>query len=165
MRSIMLKANHPGRRTLTFLLASLGLCFQSAGLAQTATETQGESSANAKQSDETKFLRMTMKDGQPQSLQVAMTRYRPTDGSDVIVDLIGAVHIGEGDYYRRLNEQFELYDVVLYELVAPQGTRVPKGSKASSGNPLSMLQKSAQQMLGLESQLERVDYQKDNFEF
>ena len=48
---------------------------------------------------------------------------------DVVVDLIGAVHVGEKAYYEALNKQFEDYDAVLYELVAPEGTRVPKGAK------------------------------------
>ena len=95
------------------------------------------------------------------ALQTAITRYQPADG-DTIVDLVGAVHIGEGDYYEKLNRQFELYDVVLYELVAPQGTRVPNGVKPNASNPLSFLQQSAQRMLGLESQLTQIDYEKEN---
>jgi len=111
----------------------------------------------------TEFLRMKAGDsGEPLALQTAITRFRPKSG-DAIIDLIGAVHIGEAEYYTTLNKQFELYDVVLYELVAPQGTRVPKGGKKGAGNPLSFLQQSAQRMLGLESQLAKIDYQKENF--
>lgn len=123
----------------------------------------------AKKQEPTKFLR-TVNDsaGKPLAMQTAITRYRPPKG-DLVVDLIGAVHIGEGDYYSKLNQQFEHYDVVLYELVAPQGTRIPAGgkrNKTSSGSPLDMvgwMQKQAQSTLGLESQLEKIDYQKRNF--
>ena len=58
---------------------------------------------------------------------------------------------------------------MLYELVAPQGTRVPAGGKKRSAVPQSPLdlvgfmQQQAQSTLGLESQLEKVDYQKANF--
>jgi hypothetical protein len=104
--------------------------------------------------------------GDPLALQTSIARYRPADG-DVIVDLIGAVHIGEASYYRKLNEQFKLYDVLLYELVAPEGTRVPKGGKKeSTGSPLDMVgwfQRQAQSTLALESQLELIDYQQPNF--
>ena len=46
---------------------------------------------------------------------------RNTDKHDVTIDLIGAVHIGEKAYYDKLNKEFEQYDVLLYELVAPEG--------------------------------------------
>ena len=118
----------------------------------------------------TQFLRVTKdKSGKPLAMQTAITRYRPEKG-DLVVDLVGAVHIGEAEYYKTLNDQFEHYDVVLYELVAPQGTRVPAGGKKKqSGAPQSPLdlvgfmQKQAQSTLGLASQLEKVDYQKKNF--
>ena len=116
---------------------------------------------------ESKFLRIRKDtNGEPIAMQTSIARYKPDQG-DVIVDLIGAVHIGEGDYYQKLNKQFDLYDVVLYELVAPQGTRVPAGGKKeSTGSPLdliSWMQGQAKSTLGLESQLEKVDYQKAHF--
>jgi hypothetical protein len=121
------------------------------------------------ESGPTKFLRVVRDDsGKPLAMQTAITRYRPDQG-ELVIDLIGAVHIGEGKYYRQLNDQFELYDAVLYELVAPQGTRVPAGGKKPSqglASPLdlvSWMQGQAKSSLGLESQLEKVDYQKSNF--
>lgn len=86
-------------------------------------------------------------------------------GEGITVDLIGAVHIGEASYYAQLNRLFDHYDVLLYELVAPEGTVVPLGGKreTSGFNPVGMLQDSAKNMLGLESQLERIDYTKRHF--
>ena len=115
----------------------------------------------------TQFLRVTKdKSENPIAMQTAITRYRPGKG-ELVIDLIGAVHIGESDYYKKLNAQFENYDVVLYELVAPKGTRIPKGgSKKSKGGPLdivSWMQGQAQSTLGLESQLKLIDYTKENF--
>ena len=115
----------------------------------------------------TQFLRVTAdRGGEPLAMQTAITRYRPEQG-DLVVDLVGVVHIGEGRYYEQLNDQFEIYDVVLYELVAPEGTRVPRGGKkARSGqSPLdlvSWMQNQAKSSLGLQSQLEKIDYQKSN---
>ncbi len=110
------------------------------------------------------FLRMTKHNGQPSSLDTAVVRYQTADAKGVVVDLIGAVHIGEAAYYRHLNELFDTYDVVLYELVAPEGTLIPKGGRRESGaNPIAMLQDGAKNMLGLESQLEQVDYTKSHF--
>ena len=108
-----------------------------------------------------KFLRVTNDAaGNPLAMQTAITRYRPNKG-DLVIDLIGAVHIGEGDYFRQLNNQFKHYDVVLYELVAPQGTRVPRGGKKKSNsqsplNIVSWMQSQTQSTLGLESQLEMI---------
>lgn len=111
-----------------------------------------------------KFIRLDRDAaGEPQGLQTAIVRYTSTDPAqgDLVVDLVGAVHVGDKSYYESLNKQFETYDVVLYELVAPPGTRVPKGSK-TGGHPVAMLQNGLKDMLQLEHQLEQVDYTKDN---
>jgi hypothetical protein len=81
----------------------------------------------------------------------------------VQVDLVGAVHVGDADYYEKLNKVFEEYDVLLYELVAPEGTRIPKGGRASGGGLLGSLQGGMKTILELEHQLEKVDYTKKNF--
>lgn len=118
------------------------------------------------------FLRMTMSPStSPLALETAVVSYHAEQTSGkgepngVTVDLIGAVHIGEASYYAELNRLFDRYDVLLYELVAAEGTVVPLGGKRESSgfNPVGMLQDSAKNMLGLESQLERVDYTKSHF--
>ena len=117
---------------------------------------------NAERAKTERFLRLRRDaEGRPLALQTSLTRYEDADRKTV-VDLIGAVHIGETGYYKRLNKQFTLYDAVLYELVAPTGTRVPRGERPP-GNPIAWLQQTAQNLLGLESQLEQIDYQRDNF--
>jgi len=102
-------------------------------------------------------------EGKPTALQTATARYVSENGA-VSVDLIGAVHIGDKEYYEALNTQFANYEVLLYELVAEHGTVIPKGGgEKRGGNPLSMMHSMAQSVLGLESQLEQVDYTKNNF--
>jgi hypothetical protein len=111
------------------------------------------------------FLRIRRDDkGQPIALETATVRYRPVGGEGaLVVDLVGVVHLGERDYYRKLNEQLEDYDVVLYELVAPRGTRIPKGGRKNTDNPLALIQKIATVALDLELQTERIDYTRANF--
>lgn len=112
------------------------------------------------------FLRLQRSEsGEPLRLQTAITSYKPDSSfGDLQVDLVGAVHVGDKEYYKALNKKFETYDIVLYELVAPRGTRIPKGGrKGSGGNPISMLQGMTKSMLNLASQMDEVDYTKDNF--
>jgi hypothetical protein len=124
------------------------------------------------QESATEFLRLRVLEGagdeEPQAvaLDTAVVTYQVADvaarAAGVSVDLIGAVHIGEASYYRELNRLFDGYDVLLYELVAPEGTVIPLGGKRDSAgfNPVALLQDSAKSMLGLESQLELIDYTK-----
>lgn len=82
---------------------------------------------------------------------------------DVVVDLIGVVHIGDKPYYDELNKIFTEYDAVLYELVAPPNTRIPKDAKdRPSNHPLGFLQTGGASALDLAFQLHEIDYQKKN---
>jgi len=142
---------------------------------EAAAETKEASSEVAdeswKRDGATHFMRIREdRKGRPVSLDTSVTRYetRNSAGEKVKVDLIGAVHIGEKEYYEKLNERFEEYDALLYELVAPEGTVVPKGGRdkdAEGGiiNPVAAMQKGMQTVTGLQFQLEHIDYTKDNF--
>src|SRR5262249_12973780 len=98
------------------------------------------------------------------ALETNVVRYAAASGEgDVTVDLIGAVHVGDKAYYEKLNKLMEQYDVLLYELVAPAGTKIPKGGSKKTENRLAMLQNLAKIVLELDLQLEQVDYTKKNF--
>lgn len=129
---------------------------------KTDTKTVPVKSQDVAKSD-TEFIRLTKDStGAPEALQTSITRYRGKNG--LLVDLIGVIHIGERDYYQKLNKQFDQYESMLYELVAPPGSRVPdRHSAKKGGNPIHWLQGTMQRMLGLESQLQHVDYTKSNF--
>jgi hypothetical protein len=105
--------------------------------------------------------------GEVQAMQTAVVRYtsKETAGkeSPVQVDLIGAVHIADPAYYEKLNERFKHYDVLLYELVAPEGTIVEKGRGTSNAHPIGAMQNVFKDMLELDHQLEDVDYTRPNF--
>jgi len=103
------------------------------------------------------------------AMESAIVRYEPAtrdpnaSGPPVTVDLVGAVHIGDAAYYDRLNHQFEGYDAMLYELVAPEGTVVERGRGTSNSHPIGALQNGMKSMLNLDHQLEKIDYTKKNF--
>ncbi|WP_456447122.1 hypothetical protein [Thiolapillus sp.] len=101
--------------------------------------------------------------GEPLALQTAVVRMVPGKGGPDIeyVDLIGAVHIGEHHYYQQINGLFRQYDVVLYELVAPKGTRIPRGG-GKNHSIIGNLQSGMRKVLGLGLQLEDVDYHLPN---
>ncbi|REK12406.1 MAG: hypothetical protein DWQ37_11750 [Planctomycetota bacterium] len=149
----MIRSPQAGMTTLLFLLLA---AWSVAARAETPP-------AEDSQAETHKYIRIDRDEAdEPLSLQTVIVRFVPADDSGgVSVDLVGAVHVGESSYYEALNKAFEDYDVVLYELVAPDGTRVEKGTKPSN-HPVAMLQNGLKDMLELEHQLQCVDYTKDN---
>ncbi len=150
------------------LLFRIAICLtilallRSSAVAQLDKPKPSDSDSLATNNSATKFIRITKENDQPKSLDTAVTTYRAESAEGVTVDLIGAVHVGERSYYHKLNKQFEQYDVLLYELVAPEGTVIPRGGHREGTNPVAFLQDSMKTFLGLESQLELVDYTKAN---
>ena len=99
------------------------------------------------------------------------------------VDLIGAIHLGEAQYYEKLNSRFKDYDVLLFEAVMPEEA-VKRGFRPGGGRggvrrdlkdeeewteskiglaAISSLQLGMKDALGLEFQLSGIDYTQDNF--
>lgn len=110
--------------------------------------------------DTSRFMRLRKDtDGELVALETSIIQFLGTreDEDPFSVDLIGAVHVGEKAYYEQLNEIFRDYDAVLYELVAPAGTRVQKDAPRG-GNPVSGLQTGMKRLLELEFQLDAIDY-------
>ena len=97
-------------------------------------------------------------------METAIVHCVPRDcgRNEPTVDLVAAVHIADRGYYEKLNREFAHYDVVLYELVAPEGTKVPKGGGSGSQHPVSMIQNLMKDMLDLDFQLNRIDYTRPN---
>lgn len=98
------------------------------------------------------------------------------------VDLLGAIHLGEPQYYRKLNELFRDYDALLFEAVMPEeavrrdlrpggggGSRrgladEEEWTEAKVGlQAISVLQLGMKDALGLEFQLAGINYQARNF--
>ncbi len=159
------------QRTIA-LLGFIAACFaNNCSFAQTdpgTNETQSpQATVKQKKGLGDGFMRIA-KDtaGKPKALQTSITRYEmfTQQGNRVTVDLIGVVHIGEQEYYQQLNHQFEQYDGLLYELVAPEGTVIPQGGREQDmANPIAAMQVGMKSVLGLEFQLDHIDYTKSNF--
>ena len=90
-------------------------------------------SLSAAQPPPESFIRIERDENrEPVALQTVIAKYVPVgSATGVEIDLVAVVHIGEQAYYRRLNREFQKYDAVLYELVAPEGTRPTKGGERS----------------------------------
>ncbi|MDG2013446.1 MAG: hypothetical protein P8J33_08075 [Pirellulaceae bacterium] len=155
------------RLMLTLIFLSL---FAGFGYAQEDTKTGSKESKQIDVKDDqpeiNRFMRIRRNaKKEPIGMETSVTRYvtKNADGKKVTVDLIGVVHIGEEKYYEDLNELFTQYDALLYELVAPEGTVVPKGGGERGFNAISGIQQGMQSVLGLEFQLEHIDYTAPNF--
>lgn len=112
----------------------------------------------------TEFVRIAEDDqNRPTALQLAVVTYVAADARpNLSVDLVGAVHIGDVAYYAQLNELFESYDVLLYELVAPADTLVTQRVAKRKGL-LSTTQVGLTRLLGLSFQLDEINYDRANF--
>ena len=147
------------RRIVPALVFVVCLMICAGGLAQ---QPAGKPTL-AKQKNQ--FLRLVLdKSGTPAALESAIVGYVPAKGkpAGLTVDLVGAVHLADKSYYEQLNREFGKYDAVLYELVAPEGTRVSKKTAAPSASPVSLIQNAMTGVLELEFQLKGIDYGRKN---
>ncbi len=140
------------------------------GAGKANTKTEGLAAADAKDPALGQdWVRMQYDAaGEVLGMQTAIVRYAAAatagkTAKPVQVDLIGAVHIADLAYYGKLNERFKQYDVLLYELVAPEGTVVERGRGTSNTHPLGAMQNLAKDVLELDHQLEEIDYTRPNF--
>jgi hypothetical protein len=138
-------------------LLSWALCGNCLG--QEAAASRGDPAAGGKPV----FVRLQKSaDGEPLALQVAIVTFRSARARlPRSVDLISAVHVADRAYYAELNRRFRSYDSVLYELVAPEGVRIPEGG-GPHRTPISMFQVGLTELLGLEFQLDHIDYTRRN---
>ncbi len=145
-----------------FGLATIATVVQTSQSAEKPVSTSPENAAK------TAYVRV-VHDAQDRavSLETAVVTFVPAKAGAAgpQVDLVAAVHIADKKYYQELNKRFAGYDAVLYELVAPEGTRIPQGGRKDkrAGNVLSAMQLGMKDLLKLEFQLDQVDYTRKNF--
>src|SRR6266481_9768091 len=151
-------------RTASLYLLLLGLLQFLFAPALQAQSPQPTKKPTVQKATPTQFIRLQRDDKkEPVALETALVRYVPVGGKgDLEVDMVGAVHIGDKEYYKKLNKQFQQYDVVLYELVAQPGTIIPKGGRKKD-DPLSLIMQVVKMVLDLELQTERIAYTEKNF--
>jgi hypothetical protein len=130
--------------------------------AKTATKQSGE---KEKAAEPLTYMRVRRDARErPLALETAIGHYVSTQGPPITVDLIGAIHVGDADYYHKLNERFRTYDKVLFELVMPEGQSLKGLGDHRSNHPIGMLQQSLPSILDLDYQLKAIDYTAKNFE-
>jgi hypothetical protein len=97
-------------------------------------------------------------------LEVAIRTFTLPSGQSI--DLVGAVHIADAAYYHRLNERFEAYDAVLFELVGDPSALTRDAPEVQAQQPagsgVSFIQQAASRHLDLAFQLGSIDYTKKN---
>ena len=108
--------------------------------------------------DPSKFMRFVKHDDRSASLESTVTSY--VDAKGRRVDLVGAVHVADSEYFELLNRIFQGYDSVLYELVKPKDAPVVPGAKGDS--LVSAFQRGMKDVLGVEFQLDLIDYTAEN---
>ena len=153
-------------RILTLFLLAVSvtafsqLAYADNGAAQ--TDQNAPKKAKKAKGDEFQYVRVVRdKEAKKGSLDTAVRKFVGENG--VCVDLVGAIHVAEKSYYKQLNKLFEDYDVVLYEVVAEEGTRPePSEEDKSPSSVIGFAQYQFANLLGLVHQLEHIDYKKEN---
>lgn len=112
-----------------------------------------------KASDFDDFLRYVELGEESGKVETGIVTYRNLRG--VEVQLIGAVHVGEAEYYSTLQKRFSEMDALLYEMVKPAGVDPSQLKRSDSG--VSMIQRMMKNALKLQFQLDAVDYSPSNF--
>ena len=129
-------------------------------------ETEDQSDDESDDAPQFQYIRISHDDDEkPIALETSVVTFisEGEKHKGVTVELVGAIHVGDEAYYDELNKLFESYDVLLYELVAPEGTRVPKGGRKGNASAVGALQGGMSSLLDLEHQLSKIDYTKENF--
>ncbi|MFK7852430.1 MAG: hypothetical protein AB8D78_15755 [Akkermansiaceae bacterium] len=117
-------------------------------------------------------------------LQTAVVSYE-RDG--ISVDLIGAIHLADREYYETLNDAFKGYEVLLFEMVGGEnlggGKKAPEPEEVPEDEASSLIEEQAveevegednlaglrtiyqtmEKVLGLTGQSGVIDYMADNF--
>ena len=115
---------------------------------------------SAEPAEEKAYLRFQEKEGVG-ALEVGIISLEHKE-TGAKVDLVGAVHIGDKEYYEQLNKEFKKYDSVLYEMVKPADLD-PAQFKGRPQSGVSMMQTFMQKQLDLAYQLDEVNYGAKNF--
>jgi hypothetical protein len=160
--------------TFFLMLSSVCVIAQDKSPVQKKSSVKELSSAQEKEKSEktiaatSRYLRIERDaKNEPVAMQTSIVRMTINEGpyKGAVVDLIGAVHIAHKEYFQELNKKFKEYDVVLYELVADP--EVSKPVKQAEGenvrHPVGAVQMMMKDMLGLEFQLDVVNYNAKNF--
>jgi hypothetical protein len=128
-------------------------------------QANGSGTSSVAESKKVEFIRIS-KDAneRPEAMQTSIVTYELNKPGfeGVQVDLIGAVHIAHKEYFEQLNDEFRTYDALLYELVADPEVNVPEAG-GESRSAVGQIQIGMKDALGLDFQLDHIDYTARNF--
>jgi len=128
-------------------------------LAALAALLAGWAATAPAQGDANEYIRhVSGEGGGPSALEVAITGFEGPSGARV--DLVGAIHVADLDYFAEIDRRLADYGVVLYELVGEPGqVSAPRGGAPSM---VGLMQGGMKNALGLAFQLDEIDYARDN---
>ncbi|MBQ9874199.1 MAG: hypothetical protein IJM30_07025 [Thermoguttaceae bacterium] len=166
------------RRAAVLSLALTAFVLASATRSLALAPQSPSEEREARVDSESNWFRLVRENGVPSELQTTILHFvgeRATaDGEkrEVSVDLIGAIHLADKEYYETLNEEFKKYETVVFEMVAAKGANVKEIARAErekkaekSFSPLNIVSISQIKMseaLGLVYQIDGIDYEADN---
>lgn len=137
----------PATRVLTFLLATTV-----AALAGCASNKDSEPAGPRG------YMRVAQPDKDTVALQIAWRKFSPGKGRGPTIWLAGASHLGESNYFARLQKLLDVQSLVLFEGVGA-------GSKKMRFNPdeETSIQHTMATSLGLVFQLSAIDYDRPHY--
>ncbi|HAV61526.1 MAG TPA: hypothetical protein DCY13_04075 [Verrucomicrobiales bacterium] len=106
------------------------------------------------------FIRFTKTGSGEGHVDTAVKSYF-REGDRALVTLAAVIHVGDAAYYEKLQKLFESYDSVLYEMIRDRDAE--PASEVGTDHPVSQMQIMMKTLLGLEFQLDRIDYGRTNF--
>jgi hypothetical protein len=128
------------------------------GAGACAQEPAAPAAAGAKPAEPIDYMRYSRVDDERGRLEVQLVRFADAGGREVT--LVPAVHVADGAHYDALNQRFATFEKVLYELIADAADRPEPGAE---GGALTFVQRAITQGLGVQFQLDRIDYRARNF--
>ncbi|MDX9912127.1 MAG: hypothetical protein RBS39_09875 [Phycisphaerales bacterium] len=169
-----------GIRTLSIAACTLA-CAAMPAFAQTRDAAQGSTAAQSPAA----YVRVE-DDGRVVRLLIAAREFEPGPSGGPRVALVGAVHVGQREYYQALQDDMSAYDVVLFEGVgggpnanrlrsAREGENAEAGDAANedatqhdahdrpAGDAPKGVQARLAEALGLVFQLDGIDYTRPNW--
>ena len=110
------------------------------------------------------YLRIAHPTTNLSELQVAVRQFVPHTQSQPVVWLVGVSHVGESNYYARLQKLLNAQELVLFEGVTDRASRAAgRKNFEKSDEDLGSLQNTMAESLGLAFQLDAIDYERPHF--
>ncbi len=145
-------------RTARMAVGSLALFVLSMVIASSSGCASVSGTHRPKTSPPQPYTRVLSPDSNSVSLQIALRKFVPGTGRGPAIWLSGVSHIGESNYYARLQRHLDAQSLVLFEGVGARN-RSPRFDPAEQ----SSIQHTLATSLGLVFQLTAINYERPNF--